>query len=407
MHGKPGSRVPAALTVILLMICAPGLPAQTSQLFPANEAPFPLGPVTLYPSFSFRDVGVDSNVRNEAVDAKEDFTLTAEPRLRATVPLGSALLTTAATLGFVYYATYKDQQSFNRRIEGRLEGVTSRLRPFLVAAFDHTRERAGYEIDARVLREEATLTGGAELKLTGVTSLTAFYSHATHNYGDEERFVNVALADQLDHASDIASAGVRYALTPLTTISVDVEVQRDRFDTFRIRDSDSVRVIPSVQFSPDAVIKGRAALGFRQFMPHAASLEGFQGLVGSANIGYTLLNATTFSGDFTRDVMYSFAPATPYFLVTSGRVTVSQRLGGPIEAIALAGQDTLRYQGVEGLPVQGRVERTAIIGGGIGFRVSPALRIALIYDRTERVADERDRRAYDRRRLFASATYGQ
>jgi len=404
---QPGSHVAAALTVLLLTVGAPRLPAQASQLPPAKEVPFLVGPVTLYPSFAFRDVGVDSNVRNEADDAKADFTLTAQPRVRATVPFGSTLVTTTAAVGFVYYATYKDEQSVNRLFEGRLEGVTSRLRPFLAAAFNHTRERAAYEIDARVLRQEATVSGGAELKLTGVTSLTASYRRTTQNYGDDERFLGVALADQLDHSTDVASAGVRYALTPLTTVSVDVELQRDRFDTLAIRDADSVRVMPGVQFSPDAVIKGRAALGFRQFMPQASGLEGFRGLVGSANIGYTLLNATTFSGEFTRDVMYSFAPATPYFLVTSGRLTVSQRIGGPIEAIALAGQDRLRYQGIEGVPISGRAERTGIVGGGIGFRVSPALRIALIYDRTERVSNELDRRAYDRRRLFASATYGQ
>ena len=105
--------------------------------------------------------------------------------------------------------------------------------------------------------------------------------------------------------------------------------------------------------------------------------------------------------------MYSFDPATPYFLVTSGRLTVSQRIGGPFDVIAVAGQDRLQYQGVAGLPVAARVDRTRTVGGGVGFRLSPSLRLALIYDRTERVSNELDRRAYERRRLFASATYGQ
>ena len=92
---------------------------------------------------------------------------------------------------------------------------------------------------------------------------------------------------------------------------------------------------------------------------------------------------------------------------TSGRLTLSQRIGGPYDVIALAGQDRLRYQGVEGLPVEGRVDRTGIIGGGVGFRISPSLRLAVIYDRTERVSNTRDLRAYERRRVFASATFGQ
>ena len=124
-----------------------------------------------------------------------------------------------------------------------------------------------------------------------------------------------------------------------------MEWQRDRFDTSTIRDADSVRVMPGVQFSPDAVIVGRVAMGFRQFTPRASVLAGFGGLVGSANVSYTMLNVTTFSVEATRDVMYSFEPATPYYLVTSGRVTLSQRIGGPYDVIALAGQDRLRVSG--------------------------------------------------------------
>jgi len=378
-----------------------------SQLPPAGERSLLLGPVTLYPSVELRDVGLDSNIRNEANVAKQDFTLTAEPRARAAVPFGSALFTGSASVGFVYYATYKEEQSINRRFEGRIEWLPSRLRPFLAASLNHTRERAAYEIDARVLRRENTLSGGADLKLTGVTSIVTSFTRTTYDYGENEVFLGAALADQLDHTSDVAGADVRYALTPLTTVSIDLELQQDRFDTAALRDADSVRVMPGVEFSPDAVIVGKVALGYRQFTPRASALAGFSGLVGSANVSYTMLNATTFGVDATRDVQYSFEPATPYYVVTSGRLTLSQRIAGPYDVIALAGQDRLQYQGLAGLPVAGRVDKTGTIGGGVGFHVSPSLRLAVIYDRTERMSNTRDRRAYERRRLFASATFGR
>jgi Putative beta-barrel porin 2 len=374
---------------------------------PAGERAFLVGPVTLYPSIVLRDVGFDSNIYNAADVEKEDFTLTAQPRLRAAVPFGPAIATGSATVGFVYYATYKEEQSINRLFEGRLEWMPSRFRPFLAGSLNHTRERAQYEIDARVLRRDTGLSGGADLKLTGVTSLIASFTRTTYHYGDDEVFQGAVLADQLDRTTDVTGADVRYALTPLTTLSIDIELQRDRFDTVALRDADSVRLMPGVQFSPDAVISGHVALGFRQFTPRASALAGFRGLVGSANVSYTLLNATTFSVEATRDVMYSFEPATPYYVVTGGRLRLSQRIAGPYDLIALAGKDRLEYQGVAGLPVSGRVDRIDTIGGGIGFRISPSLGLAVIYDRTERVSNTRDRRAYERRRLFASATFGQ
>jgi len=310
-------------------------------------------------------------------------------------------------VGFVYYATYKEEQSINRFFEGRFDGAPSRLRPFLAASLNHSRERAEYEIDARVLRRTTNVSGGAEVKLTGITSVIASFSRTTHNYGDDEVFLGTALASQLDHTADVAGADVRYAVTPLTTVSIGLELQRDRFDTAAVRDADSVRLMPGVQFSPDAVIVGRVAIGFRQFTPRASVLAGFRGLVGSANVSYTLLNATTFTVDATRDVMYSFEPATPYYLVTSGRLMLSQRIGGPYELIALAGRERLQYQALAGLPVAARVDRTDTIGGGVGFRISPTLRFAIIYDLTERASTTRDRRAYERRRVFASATLGR
>jgi hypothetical protein len=119
-----------------------------------------------------------------------------------------------------------------------------------------------------------------------------------------------------------------------------------------------------------------------------------------------LLDATVLSVEATRDVMYSFEPTTPYYLLSTGRLTLSQRIAGPCEVIALGGRDRLQYQAVEGLAVSGRVDRTRTVGGGVGFRLSPTMRLALIYDYSERVSNQLDHRAYLRRRVFASVTYG-
>ena len=162
----PRSSRLARLTTVLVLVWASGLAAQTSPSPPGDAAAWLVGPVTLYPSIVLRDVGFDSNILNQPDAAKEDFTLTAQPRLRAAVPLGSTLLSGSATVGFVYYATYKEQQSINRLFEGRLESAAGRLRPFLAGALTHSLERSGYEIDPRVLRQNNSITGGSELKLT-------------------------------------------------------------------------------------------------------------------------------------------------------------------------------------------------------------------------------------------------
>jgi hypothetical protein len=86
---------------------------------------------------------------------------------------------------------------------------------------------------------------------------------------------------------------------------------------------------------------------------------------------------------------------------------MSQRVGGPFDVIAVTGLDRLRYQDVEGSTATGRIDRTHLVGGGVGLRLGRSLRLTLIYDLTERVSNEFDRRAYHRRRLFGSMTYSQ
>src|SRR3954465_10486848 len=138
--------------IALTLMSGSGIAAQTSSSSPGEITTLVVGPVVLSPSIVLRDIGVDSNIRNEASDPKQDFTLTAQPAVRAAVPFGATQLTGTASVGFVYYATYKNEQSINQRYEGKFEATTARLRPFPAAAFSHSRERSGYEIDARVLR---------------------------------------------------------------------------------------------------------------------------------------------------------------------------------------------------------------------------------------------------------------
>lgn len=391
--------------LVLMLLVAAGAEAQTTSPPVGTDRALVLGPVSLYPSIAIKDAGFDSNIVNDADNPKSDFTFTTQPRLGAEVPFGPTRLTGAVTVGLVYYATYKSQQSLNRLYEARFEGTTSRVRPFVAAAFNHSRERSGYEIDARVLREDTSFSAGAEFKLTPVTSLTGSYRRLILRYGDDQQFLGVVLAQQLDQTSDVASVGTRVALTPLTTASVDVEWQRDRFVDSTLRDADSVRVMPAVTFAPDAVITGRIAAGYRNFTPLDPLVQPFSGFVGSANVAGTVLGATRFAVDAVRDIMYSFDPLSPNFLVNSVRLTVSQGIGGPFDVIGVAGRDALHYSVVQGLPLSGRTDTTRMVGGGAGYRMSPSLRFALIYDVTARRSTAIDQRAYNRHRLFGSVTY--
>jgi hypothetical protein len=146
-------------------------------------------------------------------------------------------------------------------------------------------------------------------------------------------------------------------------------------------------------------------VGLRDFRPLQAVIPQFRGLIAGGDLRYTLLGVTRFEGHLTRDVSYSFDEFQPFYLESGGRVTVTQRLVGPLEAIGQAGRRHLRYQTRIDAGVAGRVETVSAWGGGVGVRLDEGVRVTFTVDRERRVSPESTVRQYDRTRAFASLEY--
>jgi Putative beta-barrel porin 2 len=395
----------AGSMALMFLMWAPSLAAQSEPDLTAVP-PIQAGPVSLYPTIVLRDVGIDSNVFNESMEPKDDFTFTVNPGLRASLGKGAVRLIGKSSAGFVYYQTYSDQQSTNGEFEGRIETTSLRLQPFASAGWLQTNDRIGYEIDVRATHARTSFMAGADFEMTAVTALTAWVRRNRQTYADGEQFMGVDLADQLDYTTDLAAAGAKFAVTPITTLTVAVELQRDRFHTSPMRDADTVRVAPALQFGVDAAITGHVSAGYRDFNPRDPQLPRYRGFVMSAGASYTLLGVTRFDVQANRDVMYSFDAAHPYYLASGGFLTVSQRIGGPFDVIGLGGRQRLRFQDLGGAELEGGVETTGTLGGGIGIRVGEHLRVTLTYDRTHRGSTESNGRDYTRSRVLSSVNYG-
>jgi hypothetical protein len=389
---------------LMFSLCARSVAAQSEPSLTAVP-PIQAGPVALYPTIVLRDVGIDSNVFNDSMEPKDDFTFTVNPGLRASLGRGPVRFIGKTSAGFVYYQTYTDQQSTNGEFQGRMETTSPRIRPFASAGWFQTSDRSGYEIDARASRAQSSFTAGIDFEVTAVTALTAWARRDRQTYADGEKFMGVDLASQLDYTTHLAAAGAKFAVTPITTLTVAVELQQDRFDTSPLRDADSWRVAPTLQFGVDAAITGQVSAGYRDFNPRDPQLPPFRGFIMSAGTSYTLLGVTRFDVQANRDVMYSFEAEHPYYLASGGFLTVSQRIGGPFDLIGLGGRQRLRYQDVGGAQLDG-VETISTLGAGLGIRIGEHLRVTVTYDRTERNSTESSGRDYERRRVLSSVSYG-
>jgi hypothetical protein len=397
------------LAVLLLLTAGVG-PAsgQTGGQMPpdpADNARIQAGPLSVNPRLELVNVGVDSNIRDEAFDAKEDFTATLRPSLDATLRFGRGRLRYRGSLDAVYFHTYKDERSINRSGEIRLEARLTRFVPYVSVAGLATRERPNREIDLRARRTTQTVAGGASLLIFSRTSIVGEVKREIFRYDATEFFRGENLSRGLNERRTTINGGLRLALTPLTTLSLTAAAEQDRFDASPDRDADTLRIMPALEFDPSALLAGSVSVGFRRFKPLHGTMPPFRGVVAQVSTRYTLLGRTRFALQASRDLDYSYLVDEPYYLRTGAALTITQAVGGPFDVQVSGGRDRLEYRTAIGSAEEAGTDTTDVGGGGIGYRLADTARIGVNIEFTRRRSPV-VLRAFDRRRIFGSLTYG-
>lgn len=375
-----------------------------------SERSVRVGPLRLTPSVSVTNVGIDSNVFNEVENPKRDFTATLTPKTGATLRLGRARVVANGAVDFVYLRRYASQRSRNLSNDIRLEMPLNRVVPYVARSSANTRGRFGNEIDARVHHLTSTTTFGTHIRVGGKTEVEVSALRSEIGFGRDATFLGVDLREALNRATSGTATFIRYNATPLTRVGVRVETQRDRFEFSRIRNADSLRVMPGVEMNTFALVTGTAHVGFQRFQPLDSALPAFAGVAADVELGYTLFNVTRFAVRALRDIEYSYDDREPYYVITGLSGSVARHVGGPWEIIGNIGRQQLDYQATRAVtiivPNTDRVDVVSNYGLGVGYRLDRRNRLDLkleYYRRRSPVAHYRD---YDGFRLGTSVTYG-
>ena len=365
---------------------------------------FRVGPLLVTPRLTVREIGIDTNVFDEPVDPKRDFTATATPDLRFFMRAGVIRFTASSAADFTYYREYADERGISRQIRARTDLLLGRVQPWVAGAFVQTRDRPNAELDRRARRHGLEYSGGLNLEISPRSTVFIATARTETTFREAEVFQGVDLAAALNRDSEITDGGLRTTLTPFTTFTLRGGVQRDRFVHAPLRDSDSTVASAQFDIAPDAIIRGRARVGYRWFDPVDPSVERYQGVVGLLGIGFSALGAARFDVAWTRDVEYSFEQSDGYFVQTGLALTYTQRLGGPWDLQGRAGRSWLDYR-LSARSPDARNEHVDTYAAGVGYNLENRSRIGLSYEYAERSAPTRADRRYDRRRIFGSWTY--
>jgi hypothetical protein len=368
-----------------------------------------LGPLWIKPTLALTDAGIDTNVFNNAESdtPQEDFTLTFTPAARLWMGVGPTWFSGGITEDLVWYKKFSDERSANTSYSLGWMVPLSRMTLTVGGNWTATRERPGFEIDARAARSEHAYTAGIELRAFSRTFIGAQAARRMVDFDEDAVFLGTNLRDELNRAQTAASATLRHELTPLTSLTFDASRVQDRFEFATLRYADSTQVAVGLVFAPDALISGSAKLGYRDFRPVQSDLPEFRGSTVAVNLSYVARSSTKFVLQAARDVQFSYDENQPYYLLTGATASLLQQIFGPVDVEGRILRQRLSYRDRSGVSVEvpDRVDRVSGVGVGVGYRVREDLRVAFNFDWQER-ASEVESRSYDRLRYGTAVTYG-
>jgi hypothetical protein len=368
-----------------------------------------LGPLWVNPSIALSNAGIDTNVFNEPEDQhpKRDFTFAITPQSDVWLRMGRTWLGSVIKEDLLWYQTYAGERAANENYTVGWLAPLTRVSFTAEANLLDTRDRVGYEIEARLQHTDLLYDGTAEIRALSKTYVGVRGGRRRVDYSGDSTYEGENVREQLNRTETTVDLTLRYQVTPLTSVLVQGGRQEDRFDLDPLRDSDSTRVSAAVTFDPFALIKGSARIGYRRFEPFNPTIPAYDGPTAQVDLSYVALGSTKVSVQYLRDIQYSYQITQPYYVQSGGTFALTQRIAGPVDAGARLTLQQLAYRNREGLEqlLADRIDHVRMYGGSVGYRVGPEFRIAFNADRQMRESDV-DLQRFDALRMGVSVSYG-
>ena len=343
---------------------------------PVAEAPIRLGALAFDPRVALNSLGIDTNVFNSVANPQSDFTFALKPGTDMFMRAGRGLLTVSGNAEFVYFHEFETERSINSDVMGRFELRFNRLRPYASASWLDTKQRPGYEIDARARHYEADYHAGSDLRIASKSTVRLDFRHLDYRFDGDEVFNGEALNQQLNRTLKAVEVSWRQRLTALTTWVTRVSRETERFEFQDLRNADSFRLSSGFELGRFALIRGSAFVGFRSLSPaDGGIIPEFTGVTADVDVSYTAPSQTRLGVAVDRDVQYSYENRTPYYVQTGWTASLTQRVTGRWDFQLTGGRDRLAYQAII-QAIDARTDGVGRFGGGVGYTVGDQTRIS-------------------------------
>jgi hypothetical protein len=213
----------------------------------------------------------------------------------------------------------------------------------------------------------------------------------------------VALDQSLNRDAYTYSAGIQSALTPLTSLTLKGSLSQDRFRASPDRDADTGEVSGEFVFSPQAVLRGTARVGFKDFRPNDPAIDPYTGVILGAGLVVPILDMARFNIGVLHDTQYSFEETEAYYVENTFDLSYTQLIFGNFDVQGRGAWSGFDYGHREGQGARRDTLTTWAVG--LGYNLQNRTRMSVQFEDAARRSPELADRNYNRRRLFFSWTY--
>ena len=387
--------------IVFALAVMAGLTTSMAAQEPPQPAPAPhpfgqmrVGVLSFTPTLRLTNIGFDTNVFNRTGTERQtpDLTATVEPGIdtRLTTPRTDARV--SSTMSLVYYRKYATERAVNPGLDAVVDHrLSSYLSLYGRSGIGYLKERSGFEIDNRPRRRAHASTVGTRIGERKL-ELDLHGSYEGVAYDPDALFLNVNLAETMNHSSRGAGAGLTFRLSPYTSVITLLDATATRFEFSNDRDTNSYAGSMGLQFHPRAMLAGTASLGYRVLKPLSERTPNFSGFTPRAGLTYRLSDVLTVGVGAQRDVDTSFYSERPYFLYTLYEASIRQALFHHLDIGGSVQHTTLEYQRfvTQGLSLPSLPpDVVRMMTASIGMPIVGKFRVGWYVQRWERLSEDR------------------
>jgi hypothetical protein len=366
----------------------------------------------LRPSLSITDMGLDTNVLTTASGQQRDRTANLRVQIEPSLRFGPARLSGTLGTRLSYFQVHDRERSFDADGAARIDVNAPGAAAYALASFVRAHDPFDPEVYARTRRVQQLYEGGATIRLTGKTSAGFTAQRSAMSLEADDVGLDEGLSPQFVRHTDALTGSVRDAITPLTSVSLTGGIRREHVSAPAAATATSISVMAGLDTAPEALLGGKAYIGYRHFQPGAHAHSPEAAMIGSLDLGFFVTDSIRVGALADRDVSRSFRIAETY--VTSARLgaTVTRRMTRAWTLRAESSRQWLAYDTVAGTTAMGAsaaaletaIDRMSRYTAVADVQLSRGTSLALTADYSALRAHSTGRR-YDRLRLVSSITH--